>query len=114
MDQNSRRVWAARNQRADNTRPQHRSMSTPFLDKFSPEVRAIIYEHVFGPCKAVTPATWITRKLNAGESQSVTDKHFFFFWKVDYTPISSLRTSKYTPKQSESLTTTAWSVAQLL
>jgi hypothetical protein len=34
-------------------------MSSPFLDKFSPEIRAIIYGHVFGPGEAVTPTAWL-------------------------------------------------------
>jgi hypothetical protein len=34
-------------------------MSSPFLDKFSPEIRAIIYGHVFGPGEAITPTAWL-------------------------------------------------------
>jgi hypothetical protein len=48
-------------------------MSTPFLDKFSPEVRAIIYGHVFGPATAVTSTTRIRRKLSAQRTSRYTD-----------------------------------------
>ena len=34
-------------------------MSSPFLDKFSPEIRAIIYVYVFGPGEAITPTAWL-------------------------------------------------------
>jgi hypothetical protein len=50
-------IWTGRRHHAvqpeHNTRPQHRKMSTPFLDKLSPEVRAIIYGHVFGPTEVI-------------------------------------------------------------
>jgi hypothetical protein len=48
-------------------------MSTPFLDKFSPEVRAIIYGHVFGPATAITSTTRIRRKLSAQRTSRYTD-----------------------------------------
>ena len=34
-------------------------MSSPSLDRFSPEIRAIIYGHVFGPSEAITPTAWL-------------------------------------------------------
>lgn len=42
-------------------------MSSPFLDKFSPEVRAIIYGHVFGHGRAITPTTWLKKLLSQPE-----------------------------------------------
>jgi hypothetical protein len=42
-------------------------MSSPLFDTFSPEIRAIIYGHVFGPSGAITPTTRLKRKLSHPE-----------------------------------------------
>jgi hypothetical protein len=101
MDPKSRRVWAGRKNHADqpehNTRPQHHNMSTPFLDKFSPEVRAIIYGHVFGPRRAITPTTWITKMLSDnGESHNVTDDHLALLERGLHTNILATNKQIYT------------------
>jgi hypothetical protein len=36
-------------------------MSSPSLDRFSPEIRAIIYGHVFGLIEAITPTAWLKK-----------------------------------------------------
>jgi hypothetical protein len=47
--------------------PRIHIMSSPLFDTFSPEIRAIIYGHVFGPSGAITPTTRLKRKLSHPE-----------------------------------------------
>jgi len=77
MYSSSRGIWTGRRHHAvqpeHNTRPQHRKISTPILDKLSPEVRAIIYGHVFGPTEVITPTGWIKQKLSAQHTSRYSD-----------------------------------------
>lgn len=106
MNQESRRVWTGANEHADQpehtTRPQQHNMQSTFLDKLSPEVRVIIYGHLFGASEAITPTTWITKMISEQcvsdneKSQNVTDNHFAVLERGIHTNILATNKQIYT------------------